>query len=195
MNTRTRRTTETRVREILRHPFDHDGWTLQGFGMMRLYLDDEQVERLHIWDVGEAFPNVSTIHDHPWDFDSRIVAGQMLNQRYVIGDPGTGQFDLHSSKLRTGEGGHLIGEPFRVGCERRLVERYVGGDEYHQDAPEFHESIPEAGTVTVINRKFHTERDVAQVCWFAGGWGSAEPRPATEDEIEHFTHLARLRLR
>jgi hypothetical protein len=158
--------------------------------MIRLYLDAEHRERLHIWDPNTAVGEVSPIHDHPWDFDSRIVVGTLLNQRYIIGESGTGQFDLFSSKLRCGVGAHTVGETFRVGTARAPVELYTGGDRYHQDAPEFHESIPSPGTVTIIDRTFHEDRDVAQVCWFAGDWVSAEPRPATRAEIDHFTQLA-----
>lgn len=180
--------TDARIRAIVRHPFDHDGWTVQGLGMIRLYLDPEQRERLHIWDPGSATPDVSTIHDHPWNFTSRIVVGRLENQRYVVDGREPGDFLMQ--RLRCGIGGGLIDEPRRVTVVGHPLETYYPGDRYHQDADEFHESIPSPGAVTVITRDFRGNRDVATVCWRTGDWVSAEPRPATRDEVVHFTNLA-----
>lgn len=184
-------TTERLVNEILTHPFDRV-WTIQGFGMLRTYIDDAEVHRLHIWDAETAVDDVSVIHDHPWDFDSRIYRGQVTNQRYLL-DADRGDTVL-TSRIRTGEGGGLIGTPVRTALLDALpLELYGPGESYHMDAPELHESIPSRGAVTVISRRFHTARDdqYATVCWRAGDWVSAEPRQATRAEVEHFVALAR----
>lgn len=179
--------TESQINDILAHPLDHE-WTLQGFGMLRMYLDPGQVERLHIWDTGMAVADVSTIHDHPWDFTSRIVRGSLVNERFVIDDRTIGMA-MSMAKIKTGEGGGLIGAPEPVRLVSRKQETYHAGDTYSQLAPEFHESLPAPGTVTVITRSFHADRDTATVCWREGDWVSAEPRPATREEIEHFISI------
>ena len=180
--------TESKINEVLAHPLDYE-WSIQGFGMLRTYLDDEHVHRLHIWDVDAAVQDVSTIHDHPWDFTSRIVGGAIRNQRFVIhGSDAAPEF--WRARIRCGEGGHMLTEPERVRICSEGVEQYVRGQSYSMLAPELHESFPSRGAVTVISRSFHADRDTATVCWRSGDWVTAEPRPATRAEIEHFAALA-----
>lgn len=177
-----------RVKEILEHPLDFE-WSIQGLGMLRTYLDPDGVQRLHIWDPVNAVDEVSTIHDHPWDFASEIVSGVVRNQRYVE--------DLHfgmphmAQDIRCGVDGGLIGEPRRTGLQSDLLELYTPGQGYSQLAPELHESFPDAGAVTVITRTFHEQCDFAHVFWQGERWVSAEPRPATPSEVMHFAGLAR----
>jgi len=189
--------TESTVRKVLQHPYDYR-WTVQGFGMMRTYLDPDEVHRLHIWDTNCAVPDVSVIHDHPWDFDSRIYSGTVINQRYRFADEvdGLDTAPMRIGRIKTGEGGGL--DPASVHDTWLAVpeaEEYLPGDSYHMDRPELHESIPSPGAVTIISRKFYTARDdqFATVCWAAGAeWVTAEPRPATREEIEHFIKLVDL---
>lgn len=180
-------TTESEVLAILRDPY-HRKWTIQGFGMLRLYLADDEVERLHIWDQSMSVEDVSTVHDHPWDLTSRIISGRMGNQRYVrdlVGD------QWNAVRIRTGEGGHVLADPEHWLLRPLETEVYEPGESYHQDAPEIHESLPTPGTVTVVERTFSRKRDVATSCYRdTPDWVSAEPRPATVLEIEHFVRLA-----
>jgi hypothetical protein len=189
-------TTESRVRAILADPYSQE-WSIQGFGMLRTWLDPEGVERLHIWDAeGSANEDVSTLHNHPWDFESRIAFGRLLNQRYDVaemeGCP-EGQPYL-AAPILTGAGGHLLGPPRDVAVADFPAEYYRPGDAYAQGAEEYHESFPSAGTVTIIRRTFKYERH-ATVCWPRGGqWVSAEPRPATRAEVDRFIALAAARM-
>lgn len=173
-----------RVDDILADPTKHE-WTVQGFGFIRCYLDRDRVQRLNIWDPTQATDEVSTIHDHPWDFGSRIIYGTLHNQRFVSQPSG----ELYNfSLLKPGEGGHLIGTPGKMRLNAQPLETYNAGDTYSQTRKELHESTPEPGCVTVITRQFH-EQDIATVCWRAGEWVSAEPRPATLGEIAYFVSL------
>lgn len=181
--------TDRQINDILAHPFDRD-WSIQGLGMLRTYLDDERVERLHIWDTDQAVGDVSTIHDHPWDFTSRVVRGRIRNQRFVAHGNGSAP-EFFMAQIVCGEGGGLIGEPWRARICSEGVESYSTGEGYSMEAPELHESFPDRGAVTVITRKFHADKDIATVCWRTGEWVSAEPRPATRAEIEHFVSVAR----
>ena len=54
---------------------------MQEIGLLGLRLDDRREYRLHVWDpssgVGEP-----PVHDHPFDFTSTIVVGDMTNTHY-----------------------------------------------------------------------------------------------------------------
>jgi len=180
------------VREILENPYDHK-WTLQGFGMLRLYISD--TKRLHIWDASYAFKDVSLIHDHPWDFNSYIVAGVVRQHRFDVTPRNrlnqNGLDNYEAQTIVCGEGGCSTGNIYQTGLKRSLIEIYREGDEYSQKAEEIHLSIPESGTVTIINRVFKEDTEHANVFWPIGEkWVSAEPRKADEEEIYNFTQLA-----
>lgn len=64
------------------------------------------------------------------------------------------------------------------------IEIYTEGMSYKQTKDEIHYSIPEDGTVTIITRTFHEDRDHAMVYWRGkGGWVDAKPRPAEKNEV------------
>lgn len=179
---------------ILKDPFAGGRvWTLQGFGMLRTYLDPDEVERLHIWDTGKANAEVSTVHNHAWDFESLIYSGRLANQRYLRDAAG---LPWHYALIKPGECGgitHAHVDPLYLSESPR--EYYAPGMRYRQDVVELHESLPTPGTVTVIKRTFHHDRslDTATVAWKTGSWVTAEPRPATDGEVMDFVLLARER--
>ena len=160
-------------------------WSVQGLGMLRLYLSNEY--RLHVWDDRLKVPNVSEIHDHPWDLESLVVAGVVRNRRL------TPQHDEHGAMmkqtLRCGEGGGLVGTPSVCALiSTDFVEVYTSGDRYVQRAEEVHQSEPDRGAVTLIHRTFREDTEHAHVFWPRGeNWISAEPRPATREEVEMVT--------
>lgn len=186
-------TTQRTVDHVLAHPEDFK-WSIQGLGMLRTYLDPEGVERLHIWDPDMAVDDVSTLHDHPWDFESTVFYGTMGNVRFQPHQatvPGIPILNMQHSKIQCGEGGGLRGDTSTVLLDRLRAEKYAQGESYSMEAPEIHESYPTPGTVTVIRRKFHADRELANVYWEYGNWVTAEPRPATQAEVEHFISLVR----
>lgn len=185
---------ESKVREILAHPLDYNGWTIQGLGMLRLHLNDQHTERLHIWDPNMVLNNVVSAHDHPWDLDATIYFGKMGNQRYSIG--GKTGVPAQGSLVNCGLNSHFVGEVFQTTLlEEKGLELYVPGSSYHMEAEELHDSFPEPGTVTVINKGPRPERDVATIIWLGGGAWQEEgfTREATKDEILHFTGLVALK--
>lgn len=181
--------TETQVREILAHPESHE-WTIQGFGMLRTWLDPEGNNRLHIWDIETAYENTpSTVHTHPWDFQSRIYFGHLQNQRYTRDEYGN---PYKWAEILTGRGGGLISGENTITLSADNPEEYEPGGKYFQYAEEIHESYPAAGTVTVIQRRFLHNRH-ATVFWSANSeWATAEPRLATETEVRHFLSLVKI---
>ena len=68
------------VLTMLQHAEDFP-WRMQEIGLMGLRLDDRREYRLHIWDPS-YYAGEPPIHDHPYDFTSTIIAGELTNIRY-----------------------------------------------------------------------------------------------------------------
>lgn len=151
--------------------------------MLRLYLSKEV--RLHVWDSSFKVTNVSTIHDHPWEFDSIIIAGGLEQERFI--ESATGEA-YSFSVLRCGAGNCERSTPKITHLQKQPKESYTEGDSYTQSREEIHNSIPLDGTVTIITRRFTSkDEDHARVFWKEGDWVSAEPRPASVHEIKTIT--------
>ena len=193
------------VKSILKHADDF-AWSLQGFGMLRLHVDNT---RVHVWDDRYAVPNVSVIHDHlQWALRSTIMSGALMNILYdetprlprkrKLQAEGWTEKELRQmhylpynmSEILAGPGGGMRSEPKRVWLMERQLTRYEVGETYVQNPSRIHESRPARGTVTLME-KFPTATDLARVFWPEGtDWVSAEPRPATLKEIEDITGYA-----
>jgi hypothetical protein len=178
---------------ILQHPLDYK-WSIQGFGMLRLYLTDNI--RLHIWNSQFAVPNVSVIHTHPWDFESKIIVGCITNYRYFRQkDQTKNSKEYKYATIKCGVGGGIIKGELGPKIETAYLlevepEVYSEGDTYNQLANEIHKSVPIDGTVTIVIREFKPDTEHALVFWEKGDWVSAEPRVATQEEILAFTQKA-----
>lgn len=177
------------VKTMLMYPRNHK-WTTQGFGMMRTYLPhgpNPKRFRLNVWDAKMATPHVSTMHDHPWDFQSWIINGNFRNTRFVEdaynGDP------WEYMTIMCGECGGAKSGSTPIRLRAFPTEHYTTGDIYRQKASEIHVSEYDDGTVTLNDRTGDTEH--ARVFWPAGSeWVDAKPRPATDMEVATATMLA-----
>lgn len=165
---------------------DHTQWSLQGMGMLRLHLSDNC--RLHIWDSRYRVPNVSMIHDHlQWGLESTVIAGVLTNIRYYETSHGN---DYMYTVLKPGVGCFFKEEPKPIRLNVCNRTTYGPGKSYAQTPQEIHESDPADGTVTFM-RKTPTGDESARVFWPAGTqWVSAEPRPATKEEVETITEYS-----
>jgi hypothetical protein len=179
--------TKPLVKKILENPSGFD-WTLQGLGMLRTYIGSNDL-RLHVWDSRFAFPDVSTMHTHPWNFHSLIVAGEVRQVRFVNpevigGTPPSKVFKQQEILCGVG-GGPVEGQgPKIVHFSSLSEEVYREGDVYSQLAHEIHSSYPVDGTVTIIEREMLDDTEHAFVYWDVDKeWVTAEPRPATTQEI------------
>ena len=162
-------------------------WSVSGLGKLRLYLDEKREWRLHVWDRRLRGENVSTIHDHPWDFVSDIIVGELVNQRYYLANPGRG-ISYNFQRIRCGVGGGPVGDSMLTRLEGAKLERYREGNAYLQDAEEVHETAALDGTVTLVRRKFREDVDHANVYWPINcDWVDAEPRAATPEEVAAIT--------
>lgn len=157
-------------------------WSLQGFGMLRLYLS--RAIRLHVWAPAFAVKDVTTIHTHPWHFRSTVLLGAMTDRLYeeIAAKPVTHR----RVRIVCGPGGGAVNEEPEPMSLRLLQEVTLrGGQSYGLTANAIHESIPEPWTVTVIEREFL--EDTEHACVFVKadrGWVSAEPRKATPEEVK-----------
>lgn len=178
------------IEQFLRDPDTIDrNWTVQGFGMLRTYFgpnNDRKRFRLNLWDDRLAVPNVSTIHDHPWHFESMIVAGVFVNRRFTMLPPSEYGCPTHTyTTIKTGEGGGIVKSEFQTaGLRSGPVELYEDGAIYSQLADEIHESVPARGTITLNERTRVGDGEHARVFWPIGtDWVDAEPREATIKEV------------
>src|SRR5258708_2442216 len=104
------------IAHILRSDPEQRGWSVQGFGMMRTYIgppDNPKEYRLNIWDRELAVPNVSTIHDHPWHFDSIVIGGAFVNQRFHFSTDYDRATHVYTT-IKTGEGGGMEKSPTKT---------------------------------------------------------------------------------
>jgi hypothetical protein len=177
------------IKDVLLNPHDRE-WTIQGFGFGRCYFGAGDRWRLNIWHDKFAMPNVSIIHDHPWDFRSWIISGEFTNQIYRMG---TNVYDgyvqsarpptHHCQYLRTGIGGGLIGDCYDVFLHAEQPEYMKTAMTYKQGRKQIHASFPANGAVTLNDRRNRVGED-ARVFWPLGThWVSAHPRVASKDEV------------
>lgn len=165
-------------------------WTVQGFGMVRTKLYD--VGRIHVWDSRVRVPLVSDVHAHPWPLRSTVISGELINQRFEqVDDSVAATLKYVASKIATGEGGGLLGESKEILLVTKSLEAYTAGQVYMQEPHEFHRSIPQDGTVTLLERPMGKPLQETDVFWPSGTtWVSAEPRPAKPHEVERAIEYA-----
>lgn len=171
---------------LLAHPLDFP-WSVQGLGMLRLYLNDR--DRLNIWH-NDGRIGASPIHDHYWGFQSFILAGKLINLRYIQSEDGEPKTRF---KIITGEGTIVLEGPEDDKLKLVSMWSYYPGETYTQIPADIHETHFIDGTITVIRRTQYLEqRDRANV-WTDRGmpYVSAEPRTATKDEIMMFVEAAK----
>lgn len=164
--------------------YDETRWSLQGFGMLRLYVSKSI--RLHIWDPRIAVPDVTTRHTHPWDFKSTVVSGRIVDKVYRMaqGYPLTPTHMAAEIVCGTG-GGMTPSAPTPVTLEQAGAAIIETGYSYRRFGNEIHESLPDPGTVTLVERRFHEDTEHAYVFYpFGREWVSAEPRQATAAEVD-----------
>ena len=118
------------VRNILEHAVQYT-WKIQQIGLLMLRLDEQREFALHVW-APERCTGVPPIHDHPYDFVSRIIAGELTNARYVEDPSGVKylreRYKPSNEESRTMDYVQLVPE---------VVETFKEGDEYAQAADEF----------------------------------------------------------
>src|SRR5262249_20914279 len=139
--------------------------------------------RLHVWDP-ESCVGDPPVHDHPYDFTSTVIVGELVNTRYVA-DPNGTEYQRHrywpgDEDGRRTDSGRLVARETRLGP----------GDRYGQSSTDLHSSRQAPGTVTLIRFGPFEERELT-VCREPGApWVSGLARPATADEVKRITGAA-----
>jgi len=170
------------VRNLLDHAHDYP-WVMTDIGLLGLRLDDRREFRLHVW-APERRVGPAVVHDHPYDFVSRIVVGELTNVRYVE-DP-SGDPYVRDRYVPPDEGNRTTDAVRLAGTARTYRE----GDTYGQSAHELHDSRQAPGTVTLLRCAF---RDVGRLTVCRPGdtpWVSGISRTATADEVKEITAAA-----
>jgi hypothetical protein len=156
---------------------------MQDIGLMGLRLDDRREHRLHVWD-----PTYCTeeppIHDHPYDFTSTIIAGELTNARYEEDSAGD-QFVRF--RYSPGAEGERRSDSVRLSP---TATNFSASDQYRQLAHELHSSWQQPGTVTAIQCQWVDVSELTVCVREEGSWRSGQGRGATRDEIKHFTAKA-----
>ncbi len=170
------------VLTLLQHAEDFP-WRMQDIGLMSLRLGDQREHRLHVWDptdcVGEP-----PVHDHPYDFTSTIIAGEMTNTRYEEDPAGDAYV-----RFRYPPGADVERRSDTVRLSSASTT-FTEGHQYVQLARELHASWQLPGTVTAIRCSW-VEAPMLTVCLRdEDSWISAQGRDATPDEIKSFTAKA-----
>lgn len=170
------------VRNILEHAPDYP-WKMQGIGLLGLRLDGRREHRMHVW-APDRRTTPSVIHDHPYDFVSRIIVGELTNARYAEDPSGEKylreRYTLGNEEVRTADMVQLSA----------TLETHRAGDQYAQRAEELHDSHQLPGTVTIIRTTFREVGELTVCRPEDAPWVSGEARPATPEEIEDITAVA-----
>lgn len=173
---------QTLVRNILEHPADHP-WTMQDIGLLGLRLDDRREYRLHVWDP-ESRVGDPPVHDHPFDFTSTVIVGELVNARYVE-DPNGIEYRRH--RYWPGDEHDRRTDLVRLTASATTLSP---GDRYRQYSRELHSSGQAPGTVTLVQFGPLEERELT-VCLEPGApWVAGLARPATPAEVERITGAA-----
>lgn len=177
--------------DILTNPLAFP-WTVQGFGMVRTYLDPDKTWRLNVWDDRLRYvAEVSDIHDPPWSFRSWVLAGEISNQRFHHYAPGILEPTHNMVEIKTGEEGGRVGPVSVEALHFYPRELYVAGQDYHQNLSEVHRTVATRGCVTLNERSRPTVAYTARVFFpLNTEWVDAQPRKATEEEVYQATSAA-----
>jgi len=164
------------VGTILRHAEDFP-WRINSIGLLGLRLDERRECRLHVWDptFSDGEPPV---HDHPYDFTSTIIAGEMVNTRYQE-DAGGEEY----VRFRYPPADETVRRSDTVKLSATATTITEGG-EYRQVAHELHASAQRPGTVTVIRCAWVEVAELTVCLRDANSWRSGQARDATRDEIK-----------
>ena len=171
------------MRHILEHAADHP-WRIQDVGVLALWLDDQRRDRLHVWDLRSAIGE-PPVHDHPFDFTSTVIAGEMTNTRYEEDPLGV---EYHRVRYTPPNEDDRRSDTIRLSG---TATTFTAGDQYHQLASELHDSRQLPGTVTIIRRTFTADASELSVCnREPTAWVSGQSRPAALADVKRIVATA-----
>jgi hypothetical protein len=174
--------TPTLVRTILEHAEGY-AWRMQDIGLLGLRLDDRREYRLHVWGPSYSVDPLP-VHDHPYDFTSTVIVGEMTNTRYVEDPAGV---EYRRVRYPPDDEDARVTDTVTLTPAATVLH---AGDEYSQRAPELHDSRQLPGTVTVIRMSFRAVPALTVCTPGDAPWVSSQSRPATAHEVTAITGAA-----
>ena len=171
------------VHQILTHAEDYPWRMQEEIGLLGLRLDDCRKFRLHVWEprysVGEP-----PVHDHPYDFVSTVIAGEITNTRYQESPSGA---EYSRVRYLASDDRVRRTDTVRLSATSAILRE---GEAYGQLAHEFHDSRQQPGTVTIIRCSFKDVAELTVCLRDEDTFVSGRARPATLDEVKHITTRA-----
>jgi hypothetical protein len=167
---------------ILQHAEDF-AWRMQDVGLMALRLDDRREFRLHVW-APEDDAEEPAIHDHPYDFTSVVVAGELTNTTYEEDLAGE---EFVRFRYRPPAEDQRRSDGIRLSATTTTLR---AGKEYRQLAHQLHASRQEPGTVTVIRCTWVADPELTVCLRKGNSWRSGYGRDATTQEVKVITARA-----
>jgi hypothetical protein len=167
---------------ILRHA-EKFPWRIQDIGLMALRLDERREYRLHVWHPSSSAGD-PPIHDHPYDFESTVIVGELTNTRFIEDPQGE---ELTRFRYSPGEEDQRRSDKVRLSGRSQTLRE---GDAYSQLATELHESTQQPGTVTLIRCSWVDERPLTVCLRDERSWCSGQARDATPHEVKSFVSTA-----
>lgn len=147
-------------------------WSVHGIGMLRTYpVAGNKTWRINLWHSSLRIPGISSLHTHPWDFASYILAGRIGNVRYLENRNAQAKTHLRR-QIECGDAGCVIGEDEYTSLTAiNPVEVYRAGGQYIQHASEIHATSFDDGSITLNKRAPYTGNGVPAVIY----WPLDEP--------------------
>jgi len=145
-----------------------DKITLHGLGFVQIQLAANQ--RMHVWHPElprrSCFDH-SAIHDHRFDFTSRILVGTQRNIEYadIWADDGDYVMYLHEG-ARTENGGRPWVPDGRTNMIIMYDNAVAAGHTYHQKAYCFHRTEPlgDGKVATIMQKTFEGQKGAHSTC-------------------------------
>ena len=174
---------EAFIHQILTHAADYPWRMQEEIGLLGLRLDDRHEYRLHVWDPRYCVRE-PPVHDHPYDFVSTVIAGEITNTRYSEGLSGT---EYRRIRYLTSDDRTRRIDTVRLSATSTTLTE---GENYAQFANELHDSRQQPGTVTIIRCSFKDVAELTVCLRDEDTFVSGRARPATSDEVKHITARA-----
>jgi hypothetical protein len=152
-------------------------WKVQDAGLLGLWLGPSRRYRLHVWEPGSSLGD-GVIHDHPLDFTSTVIAGEITNTRYEK-DPAGDEFVRE--RYAPGDEANRRTDSVRLSGTSTT---FGPGESYSQAARELHSSSQVPGTVTVL-RFTYVDVPLLPTRRLSLGVGHLPPSGARRDPTDH----------
>jgi len=121
-----------------------------------IQLDLNSQARLHVWhpELMTRQETYSPVHDHAFSFTSHCFSGRLVNVRYTVEKDDDGHHKIYEAQRVDGECTKLVAQPShsRYRLKPGRVDVVQPGENYIMTKGEFHETLTNEPTMTVIQK-------------------------------------------